>query len=201
MVTLALNGPMNRYELHKASNFSYALVHKSIKELAKNGLLSNYGKRHIERRPGKKKTNNYKHETTLWGLSNLGLWTLILADKTILRKWTTIKKEHDELAPHSLDYFELMFKIGVINQEYGYSTWHNYPNRTMVVQALLFLPVVSEKQIEYIYDDFARTLKEYPRGIIRLMLYRLEKEHETLSKFLNRCNLLEKKLERAARAS
>jgi len=201
MKELALKGLANKYELHQLTGLSYALVHKSMKELAGIGFLYYYGQRHIDRRPGRKKSK-YKHETKLWGLSFLGLWTLIQADEKILGYWKVIRENHNgpNRLGNALDFFELILKIGRISEEYGYVSYHNYPGPSMVAQAMIFYPAANERQVEHFYEDFTKKLLKYPRGTSKSILYATKQERENLSKYLTRCIALQERLETSARS-
>jgi hypothetical protein len=194
MDRFAEEGPMNMYELQRSLRCSYALVHKSVRELAANRILYNYGKRKIERKPGKRK-GAYKHPVTLWGLSIPGIWTLILVDKSILKKWRKIKDKYNELLGNSLNYFGLIVKIGIIGERYGHSTFHSFPNPKMVAQALIYAPTQNEEELVSYYNEFVEILKPYPRSASRRILQELKKEHNVLSGFLERCIMLRDKIE------
>lgn len=200
MNQLATKGPCNMYELSKVLGCSYALVHKSIRELSEKGILCEYGRRKIERKPGLKRLTKHKHETTLWGLSIRGLWMLILVDENILKKWNDIKDKYNTLLGKYLNYFDLMFRIGMIRREYGYSTRHSYPNPKMVAQALLHPTVTNERQIADYYERAARLLEEYPKNVSKRILSEVREERKTHSKLLDRCEILQDKIENLLRA-
>jgi len=122
----------------------------------------------------------------------------MLADKSVLKKWSDIKEKYNKLLGNYLNYFDLMFKIDAIRQDYGYSTYHNHPNPKMFAQALLFKNLSSsEKQIAGLYGQTVHLLEQYPRSISKRILSEVRKEMETCSKLLNRGKILQDKIEKS----
>jgi hypothetical protein len=173
------------YELMKITGRSYAYVHEWIKKLRDARLLCDFGKRHIERKPGKRR-GKFKHNVTLWGLSYKGIWALILADRKILNKWDKIKENYDKELGSFLEYFELMLRIGSISEEYGFSTRHDHPSPRMVAQALLFVRFDKEK-----IESIARACSNSMRSRI---IGEIKREGRNLESLLQRCNMLEQRL-------
>lgn len=190
MKELVLNEPINRYELAKKIGFSYALVHKSVKELAQSNFLDDYGKRKIKREPWKRRRSKHKHSTTLWGLSIKGLWVLILVDQKILRDWNSIKKTYKKHLGGFVNYFDIMLQTGKIRQRYGHYTDHNHPNPKMVAQFLIFSPIADEKQTKTWYKRFIDQLGDYPRSTKSRIRHEIEREEKNLSTFVKRCQIL-----------
>lgn len=190
MSVLALYGLRNKYELHKMSKFSYALVHKLVNELGRFGFIYNYGKRNLKKR----RKSEYKHETFLWGLSPKGLWSVLLADEEMRRKWKKIKRIYEKLLPGVLEFYDIAFHISPLREEYGIITHHNIPNASMIVQALIYRDVGNEQNIDRIYDEAVEFLKNYPHGTIIRIYWALERELDQIEKIKKRCEKLQEKL-------
>lgn len=94
MKKLSINGPMSKYNLSKKSkkrdistSFSWVLIHKYINILRNNGLVKEFGKQ-----------QGPKHESTLYGLTFMGIVVVCMTSKEIFEskeKIITNYKKHD----------------------------------------------------------------------------------------------------------
>ena len=106
---LAIIGPKSRYDLSKLSqknkltNFSWVLVHKYITTLETNGLVKEFGKQ-----------QGQKHESTLFGLTFIGIVIACLVDDEIFDNRKQIIKNYSKYDDKHTSQFFVEDKTGEI---------------------------------------------------------------------------------------
>jgi len=101
MKKLALNGPVSKWDLSSSpakktkatTTFSHSQIIKIIRELIENGLAKWYGKRKLT--PELRKEGR-KHESELFGLTDLGILLACLVDEEVYRETKTILRKYEQ---------------------------------------------------------------------------------------------------------